>query len=196
MDVELLALITRYGYAATFVGTLLEGETCLVLSGVAASRGYLSAPLVVVAGAAGAMVTDNVFFVIGRVFGPALLERFPSLAGSVARAHALVDRFPNTSVIGVRFLYGMRTVGPLVIGAGRMTWPRFALLDFIATSTWSLSWIVIGYVLGEAVHQLLGGIASIWRWSFIGVAIGGAIGALVFYLRRRKAPGTSASKNI
>ena len=196
MDVELLALVGKYGYAATFVGTLLEGETILVLSGVAASRGYLSAPLLVVAGAAGAMVTDNVFFLMGRLLGPAFLKRFPSLAGSVVRAHALVDRFPNTAVIGVRFLYGMRTVGPLIIGAGRMTWPRFALLDFIATSTWSLSWIGIGYLLGEAVYQLLGGIASIWRWSFISVAIGGAIAAIVLYLRRRTAAGSSGSKKI
>ena len=193
MDVELLALVAKYGYAATFVGTLLEGETSLVVSGVAASRGYLSAPWVVVAGAAGAMVSDNVFFVMGRVFGPALLARFPSVAASVARAHALVDRFPNTAVIGVRFLYGMRTVGPLVIGAGRMTWPRFALLDFIATSTWSLSWIVLGYILGEAVYQLLGGIASIWSWSIVAVAIGGTIAAVVLYLRRRKAAGASGS---
>jgi membrane protein DedA with SNARE-associated domain len=193
MDVELLALLGKYGYAATFVGTLLEGETVLVLSGVAASRGYLSAPLLVAAGAAGAMVTDNVFFVLGRAFGPALLKRFPSLAGSVVRAHALVDRFPNTAVIGIRFLYGMRTVGPLVIGAGRMPWARFALLDFIATSTWSLCWIGIGYVLGEVVYQVLGGIASIWRWSLVGAAVAGAIAAIVVYLRRRKA---SASKQI
>ena len=196
MDVELLALVGKYGYVATFVGTLLEGETSLVLSGVPASRGYLSAPLLVVAGAAGAMVTDNVFFVIGRVFGPALLKRFPTLARSVVRAHALVDRFPNTAVIGVRFLYGMRTVGPLVIGAGRMTWPRFALLDVIATSTWSLCWIGIGYVLGEAVYQVFGGVASIWHWSFASVAVGGAIAAIVVYLRWRNASGTSGSKKI
>jgi len=195
MDVELLALVGKYGYAATFVGTLLEGETFLILSGIAASRGYLSAPLLVVAGAAGAMVTDNVFFVIGRAFGPALLKRLPSLAGSVARAHALVDRFPNTAVIGVRFLYGMRTAGPLIIGAGRMSWVRFALLDLIATSTWSLSWIGIGYLLGEAVYQLVGSVASIWRWLFISVAIGGAIAAIFLYLRRRKAAGTSGSKS-
>jgi membrane protein DedA with SNARE-associated domain len=194
MDVELLALVEKYGYAATFVGTLLEGETSLVVSGVAASRGYLSAPVLVATGAAGAMVTDNVFFIIGRVFGPKLIKRFPSLARSVVRAHAVVDRFPNTAVIGVRFLYGMRTVGPLVIGAGRMTWPRFALIDFIATSTWSLCWIGIGYVLGEAVYQIFGGVASIWRWLFVSVAIGVAVAAIVVYLRSRNAAGTSGSK--
>src|SRR5437773_10426194 len=114
MDVELLALVGKYGYAATFVGTLLEGETILVLSGVAASRGYLSAPLLVVAGAAGATVTDNVFFLIGRLLGPAFLKRFPSLARSVVRAHAPVACFPNSAAIIVRGRSGLPTVALLV----------------------------------------------------------------------------------
>jgi membrane protein DedA with SNARE-associated domain len=52
MVAELAPLIAKYGYAATFVGTLLEGETFLVLSGLAAHRGYLSTSLLVAVGAA------------------------------------------------------------------------------------------------------------------------------------------------
>ena len=125
-------LIAKYGYAATFVGTLLEGETFLVLSGLAAHRGYLGMLQLIAVGAAGAFLTDNFFFAIGRALGPALLKRFPSLAPSAARAHALVERLPNTAVISVRFLYGMRSVGPAVIGSGTMRWSRFILLDALA----------------------------------------------------------------
>ena len=39
-------LLTDYGYWAVFVGSLLEGETILILAGFAAHRGYLSLPLV------------------------------------------------------------------------------------------------------------------------------------------------------
>src|SRR5208282_6076652 len=150
MDAEFAALIAKYGYAATFVGTLLEGETFLVLSGLAAHRGYLGLPPLIALGAAGAFLTDNLFFAMGRALGPALLKRFPSLAPSAARAHALVERLPNTAVISVRFLYGMRSVGPAVIGSGTMAWSRFLLLDAIAALLWSGCWIGAGYALGEA----------------------------------------------
>ncbi|HKN11092.1 MAG TPA: hypothetical protein VJ376_16670, partial [Pseudomonadota bacterium] len=54
MVVEFAPLIAKYGYAATFVGTLLEGETVLVVSGLAAHRGYLGMPQLFVVGAVGA----------------------------------------------------------------------------------------------------------------------------------------------
>src|SRR5271169_2575675 len=172
MAAELAPLIARYGYAATFVGTLLEGETFLVLSGLAAHRGYLGMPQLVAVAAAGAFLTDNLFFALGRALGPALLKRFPRLAPSAARAHALVERLPNTAVIGIRFLYGMRTVGPAVIGTSTMAWSRFAVLDALAACLWSVSWISAGYVLGEAAAQLLAAFTHAGAWLLAGVAAG------------------------
>ena len=196
MPAELAPLIAKYGYAATFVGTLLEGETFLVLSGLAAHRGYLSTPLLVAVGAAGAFLTDNLFFAAGRLLGPALLKRFPSLAASVAKANALVERLPNTAVIGVRFLYGMRSVGPAVIGSGSMTWSRFVLLDAVAAFSWSTCWIGAGYVLGEAVERLLREFTSIGGWLLVGVVAGTGLVTCILDLRRRRANARCASRDV
>jgi membrane protein DedA with SNARE-associated domain len=56
MAFEYGALIERYGYFATLAGTLIEGESLLILSGLAAHRGYLSLPLVVLVGAIGGAI--------------------------------------------------------------------------------------------------------------------------------------------
>jgi len=196
MAAELAPLIAKYGYAATFVGTLLEGETFLVLSGLAAHRGYLSASLLVAIGAAGALLTDNLFFAMGRLLGPALLNRFPAVAPSVARAHALVERLPNTAVISVRFLYGMRSVGPAVIGSGTMAWPRFILLDALAAFLWSACWVSAGYVLGEVVEQLLREFTPIGAWLLAGIVAGTGLVTSVLYLRRRSARAPRGSKDV
>src|SRR5215831_3492035 len=129
---ELLALVAEYGYAAAFVGVLLEGETVLVLSGIAAHRGYLDVSILFAVGAAGAMSTDNFFFALGRVLGSPLLQRFPRLAPSVVRVQSLLAQFPRTAVLGMRFLYGTRTVGPALLGSGAIPWARFAMLDAVA----------------------------------------------------------------
>lgn len=185
-----VAMVAKYGYIATLVGTLLEGETFLILSGLAASRGYLDLSVLYAVGASGALITDNFFFALGRLFGPALVTRFPRLAPSVARAHDLVERLPNTAVIGVRFIYGMRTVGPAVIGAGRIAFSRFVVLDAIASLLWSLCWISAGFLLGEAVTQVLESFAEIGRWLLFGALAGIAIVALVV-VRRRGASKTA-----
>jgi membrane protein DedA with SNARE-associated domain len=193
---ELAPLIAKYGYAATFAGTLLEGETFLVLSGLTAHRGYLSTPLLVAVGAAGAFLSDNLFFAAGRLLGPALLRRFPRLAPSVARAHALVERLPNSAVIGVRFLYGIRSVGPAVIGSGSMRWSRFVLLDAVAAFSWSACWIGAGYVLGEAVEQLLRAFTSIGGWLLVGVVAGSGLVTCILYLRRRRTDEASEPNDV
>ena len=43
---DLPLLIQTYGYPAAFVGSMLEGETVLVLAGLAAHRAHLSLPVV------------------------------------------------------------------------------------------------------------------------------------------------------
>lgn len=185
MVAEFAPLIAKYGYAAAFVGTLLEGETLLVLSGLAAHRGYLGMPQLITVGAAGAFLTDNLFFALGRRLGPALLKRFPRLAPSAARTHALVERLPNTAVISVRFLYGMRSVGPAVIGSGTMKWSRFLLLDALAASLWSACWVSAGYVLGQAVEQFLREFSSVGAWLMGGAAAATALVSGILYLRHR-----------
>jgi len=42
--VDLQSIIENYGYAVILLGTFLEGETILVLGGVAAHQGYLALP--------------------------------------------------------------------------------------------------------------------------------------------------------
>ena len=190
MDFEFLPMVAKYGYAATFAGTLLEGETVLVLSGAAAFRGLLDLRVLCAIGAGSAFLTDNVFFALGRWCGPALIARWPRFAPTVLRVHALVDRFPNTSVIGVRFLYGMRSVGPTIIGAGNMRWPKFLLLDAVAVVLWSTCWTTAGYMLGAALLAVLGAIGDAGRWIFALVA-GIAITVLLLRHLRRKAADSS-----
>jgi membrane protein DedA with SNARE-associated domain len=48
------------------------------------------------------------------LFGARLLRRYPGLAPPIARAHSLLERYDAPLVIGMRFMYGLRTAGPLV----------------------------------------------------------------------------------
>jgi membrane protein DedA with SNARE-associated domain len=83
-----------------------------------------------------------------------------------------------------------------VVGAGRMPWSRFVLLDTVAACLWSACWISTGYVLGDAVKQLLPAFTPIWRWLLAGVAAGTVLVAAVVYLRRRRAHNAPDSTKI
>jgi len=186
VPIQFAAIVAQYGYAAAFVGTLWEGETVLILSGLAADRGYLELLPLFVLGAVAAILTDNFFFALGRRFGPLLLVRFPRFAPAAARVHTLIARFPRSAVFAMRFLYGTRTVGPAVIGSGDISWPRFAILQAIAASIWSVCWVSVGYAVGEVLEQFLNGSAGLGRWLALSLAGGAVLATLALYLGRRK----------
>lgn len=149
-------LIQNYGYIAVFVGALLEGETILVMAGFAAHAGYLSLALVILVAAFGGFVGDQFFFTLGRLRGRQIMARFPSIAAQSARVERLVLRHQTWLVIGVRFMYGLRIAGPLLLGVSHVLPPlRFAALNFIGALLWAMLIGGAGYLFGRAMEMLL-----------------------------------------
>ena len=180
---DLASLIQNWGYPAVFAGSLIEGETILALAAVAAHRGYLSLPWVIAAAAAGGFLGDQIYFLVGRFGGGRVLARWPRLRPGAERVRQLLDRYDTPLILGVRFLYGLRTVGPLAIGMSRVHWVRFALLNLAGAIVWAGLVAGIGYALGEALTRLLGDLKRVEEWVFGAVLVGGL--ALIAWLRHR-----------
>jgi membrane protein DedA with SNARE-associated domain len=145
--------IAHLGYAAVFAGTFLEGESILALGGAAAAYGYLSFPVVVAIAILGGFLGDQFFFFVGRRYGDRVLARFPSVSAKVPRVQALLRRWDILAVILIRFLYGLRIAGPIVIGScGIAPW-RLALFNFIGALIWAPLVAGIGYVAGQALDD-------------------------------------------
>lgn len=167
---DLARLISEHGYWVTFIGSLIEGETVLTLAGLAAHRGYLHLPLLIALAAAGSFIGDQIYFLIGRRYGKRLIARFPRVRPAVRRVDALVIRYAGASVVAVRFLYGLRTLGPIAIGATRMPWHTYAMYNALGGASWAACWILAGYAIGQAVQMLFGDLHHVEGWLFAGVA--------------------------
>ena len=178
-------VVGNLGYLAIFFGTFLEGETILALGGLAAAYGYLTFPCVVGVAALGAFLGDQVCFFVGRRYGARLLARFPSLAAKAPRVHALVRRWDALAVIALRFLYGLRLAGPLVIGcAGIPAW-RLALFNFIGTLLWAPLVAGMGYVAGQALEHWIGRLHHVQVALLMVLAMSATLAWLLIQRRRR-----------
>lgn len=145
-----------FGYLAVFLGTLLEGEAVLFLAGLAAHHGFLSFPLVVAVAVVGAFTADQFFFFLGRRYANRVFARFPFVAARAPRIQALLKRWDVLAVVMVRFLYGLRIAGPIVIGSCGIARWRLALFNFIGALLWAPLVAGLGYFAGQAVQQWLG----------------------------------------
>ena len=174
------------GYLAVLTGTLLEGEAVLFLAGLAAQHGYLSFPIVAAVGAVGGFVADQCLFFIGRRFGNRVLMRFPSVAARAPRIQALVRRWDVLAVVLIRFLYGLRIAGPIVIGScGIVVW-RLVLFNFIGAVIWAFLVAGVGYFAGQAVQQWFGRVHYTQVLVLMAAVLAVMLVSIVIAWRRRR----------
>ncbi|EDW4490414.1 DedA family protein [Salmonella enterica subsp. enterica] len=186
MDIN--TLITHYGYAALVIGSMAEGETVTLLGGVAAHQGLLKFPLAAAAVALGGMMGDQLLYLLGRCYGGKILRRFPRYHTKIRRAQKMIQRHPYLFVIGTRFMYGFRVVGPLLIGASRLPPKIFLPLNIIGALVWALLFTTLGYLGGEVIAPWLHDLDQHLRhgvWLILAIVL--VVGVRWWLKRRGKA---------
>jgi membrane protein DedA with SNARE-associated domain len=189
---NLESIIAIYGYPALFAGILLEGETVLIIAGFLAHRGYLHLSLVMIVAFLGAYLYGQAFFYLGKRGKGAFLERMPRFQPGLLKVNRLLDAYQTLIVIGFRFLYGMRTVTPLVIGISGYSSRRFALLNAIGSFFWALAIASIGFLFGQVLDAMLSDIRRYELWVLFGIAFAGAA---VWIIRSRRARISEMAKS-
>jgi membrane protein DedA with SNARE-associated domain len=190
MDYSSSQFLNDYGYLALFVGSLLEGETFLLLAGFAAHRGYLSYPMVVLVGFTGGTLGDLISFTVGRRWGPGILERFPRMTRRVEQVNGLVERYHSVVIVMVRFMYGLRVAGPVVIGMSGVRVGRFAVFNALGAALWAVLVSGAGYWSGNAVDALFKDFSLYEHWV-LAVAGVGAVGVMAYRWARRLKRGAA-----
>jgi len=161
----LVDLFARYGYTVVFLGVFLEntglpvpGETALLAGAALAKFGRLSLVWVIVIAICGAILGDNLGFLIGRRGGRRLAVRHGPKIGLTAKRLAQFDAFflrhgAKTVFLG-RFITGLRVFGAMLAGASGLRWGRFLFYNATGAVVWSTAVGVAGYSLAYSWETL------------------------------------------
>jgi membrane protein DedA with SNARE-associated domain len=185
----LIELFARYGYAVVFVGVFLEnagvpvpGETALLAGGALARCGPLSLPWVIVTATCGAILGDNLGFLIGRRGGRALVERYGATFGLTRARLGQFDRFFDRhgakTVFIARFVTGLRVFGALLAGTSGLAWGRFLLYNASGAIAWATIFGTLGYILAYSWQTLDQWIGRSGLVLLAAIAIVGIVAAL------------------
>lgn len=164
----LAQLIGTYGYWVVLVGVMIEstgipfpGETILILAALyAGSTHQLALPLVIAAAAAGAILGDNLGYLVGREGGFRLIRRYGHLMRLDERKIKLGQyiflRHGGKVVFFGRFISVLRAWAAFLAGVNRMRWPAFLLYNALGGILWATLYGVGAYFLGTRINQLRG----------------------------------------
>ncbi len=182
---DLGSLIATHGYWVLAAGCLLEGETVLILAGFAAHLGHLNPYAVVAIAAVSGFTGDQFYFWLGRRHGDAVLARWPSVVAHNDRLQNLIARYHAAVIIGIRFAYGLRIAGPVLIGMSSIPGKQFALLNALGALLWACLIGGVGWIFGQAAEAFMGEVRNLEGWLLLGLALIGIVPWCIAKLRHQ-----------
>ena len=171
-------------YWLVFAGTIMEGETALLLGTLAASQGLVKLVWVIAAAFAGATTGDQISYQIFRRFGPGMVSRNETLQRRSEKARRLLKGHPVKFIILSRFFWGLRSACLLALAASDVPSRVFVPANLLACALWSVIIGSLGYVFSSWAARV---IATMDEISGRAPAIIGGVAlfmALVFIGRR------------
>ena len=179
-------IVTNYGYPALFVGTFLEGETILIIAGIAAFEGFIDIRLAIITAFAGTMLGDSFNFFVGRMRGEWLLQRVPRWRTHIDRILLLMDRHSVWLVLTFRYMYAVRNFTSIAVGMSHTPTWMFLSLNAVGAAFWAVSFGMGGYVFGEVLIAVVKDIKSYEMHLLAGACLAGLLFWLYRFLRRRQ----------
>jgi membrane protein DedA with SNARE-associated domain len=165
---------------------LFPSETAVITGGVLAGEGKISLALVIVFGAVGAVLGDNLAYLLGRYFREPIHRRFFKSEKAKERigwAERQLDERGGELIITGRFIPGGRLVVTFSAGGLGFPWRRFIVFDVIAGTIWAAYAALLGYFGGSTFEH------STWKALLLAFGIAATVTGsieLVRWLRRRR----------
>ena len=186
--------MTQYSYFGIFslltlgiVGLPIPDEGVLAFAGYLVYKGELPLLPTVAAAFLGSSCGITLSYGLGRTVGIYLIHRWGSVihisADQINRTHNWFERIGRWSLVFGYFVPGVRHLTALVAGAAKLEVPVFALFAYGGAFIWSVTFITLGYILGEKWAWVSG---ELQGHLLLGSGIGLGLIAMYLLIRQRK----------
>ncbi len=166
------------------LGFVFPGETAAIVGGVLASKGGVSLAGMVTVVVLCAIAGDSTGYAVGRRWGHSLLQVGPlrKREKGIATALEQLRRRGATAVFVGRFSAFLRAVIPGLAGLSRMHYPVFLGANAAGGMVWGVTFVLLGYFLGQRVEKATGIASDI----LLGVIIVVIVVLVIRHRRREK----------
>ena len=183
---SLESLIRDYGYLAIIIGTFLEGETIVILGGIAAQQGLLDLHTVMLCSFGGSYAGDQLAFSVGRYYGARILERRPKWKKKADYLFSKSAKFITLWMVIFRFFYGLRNPTPWLLGASKVNYKKFLMLNGIGAAIWAVTLSYGGYAFGLLIENFMGKVQVFSKIIIFIIVFAISVLSIFYIVRKRR----------
>lgn len=191
--------LLEYGLLAVFLCAIVENDVTFILTGVIVHLSTMHPVPAIVAGLAGALLHDSIWFGLGHWRSETVRSHrvYRRVGPAVER---LAARFGPWELFVCRFIYGTRTPSLVFWGVQRLSVTTFLLIEILALTLWATVLVALGYFLSNGAAIIIGKVKSMERWMLgaLIIAVVGFFLARVFtrYELRKRLQGGAAKPDV
>lgn len=173
-----LNFFLKYGYWILFLWVLVEqmgipipSVPLLLTAGTLTSTHKMSLPLVLIAVVLGSLISDSVWYLMGKKYGGAVVKLLCRLSMEsntcVRRTENYFAKHGAQALLVAKFIPGLSTVAPPIAGQSSMEYRLFAVYDTAGILLWSLAFTLGGRFFGDVLKRNPDALAWVARFGFL-----------------------------
>ena len=167
-----------YGYLLLFGWVLAEQgglpvpvSPLLLTSGALAGQGHLSAFLVVLVASVASLLSDSMWYWVGKRRGLTVLRLLCKISlepdTCVRQTEAKFARFGLRTLLFAKFVPGLNTAAAPLAAVVGLPYPRFAVFAFSGAAIWAAAFTAVGYFFSNQISRITQDLQRLGSWTLL-----------------------------
>ena len=146
---EILDTLLKYGYIILFFYSLGGGFFALVGAAILSYAGKMDISLTIIVASSSNFIGDIMLFILARYNKPMIQTYIIKHRTKFAISHLMMKKYGWMAIFIQKYLYGIKTLIPLVIGVSKYNLKHFIFFNFFASIIWAVSIGLLSYEFSE-----------------------------------------------
>jgi len=144
-------LIKDWGYIVLFLYSFGGGFLALGVAGVLSYTGDLNIYITLIVASSANFIGDQFLFLLARNNKMQAKNMMKKHKRKIALAHVMMKKYGSIVIFLQKYIYGIKTLIPLVMGLTKYDARKFIFFNILATICWTLIVGISAYLLGEII---------------------------------------------
>ena len=150
---DILASLSIYGYIILAFYSFGGGMVALVGAGILASLGKMDITTAILIATVFNFIGDSVLFYLSQTNKKEVMGYMKKHKRKIAYTNLLMRKYGWMAVFLQKYIYGVKTLVPIVMGLTKYDFKKFVILNFFAAIVWGLVVGLVSFYFSAVVQE-------------------------------------------